>query len=173
MSYGVPWTATKWRQTCNGQAIERKERMKYLGITFDRSLSFKYHSDRTSHKPKHRFTAVKTMTLKRLKQRLLVILWPLESEIDHGTSSRDRKLGRTPLEFDQCASGTISTYTNPHLLVVAERLRTWPECNNVNFFYHTHNHSFNMIAWGELVRIHGCFFLTHVVYQKWSKYHSY
>lgn len=29
--------------TWNVQTIERKFRMKYLGIAFDRSLSFKYH----------------------------------------------------------------------------------------------------------------------------------
>lgn len=36
----------------NGQTFERKDGMEYLEISFDRSLSFKYHSDHILQKTK-------------------------------------------------------------------------------------------------------------------------
>lgn len=59
----------------NEQAIELKDRMKYLGITLNSSLSFKYNIDHILQKAEFGLTAVNTMAAKVLEQRLLVILF--------------------------------------------------------------------------------------------------
>lgn len=52
--------------TWNEQTMYHKDRMKYLGITFYRCLSFKYHTDHILEKAKRGLSAVKTMTAKEL-----------------------------------------------------------------------------------------------------------
>lgn len=61
--------------TLNGQNIERRDRLKYLGVTFDRSLSYMYHVEHMVQKCKRGLAFLKTMAATHLEQRLLFLIY--------------------------------------------------------------------------------------------------
>src|SRR5579871_4984832 len=69
----------------NGQNINRSDRLKYLGITFDQSLSYMFHVEQVQ-KCKRGLAAIKTMAAAKLDQRLLVLLFNqlVLSVVDYG-----------------------------------------------------------------------------------------
>ena len=54
--------------TCMGINIDREQTMKYLGITFDRSLSFAKHVENVIHKAGKGVSAVKVMASAEMTQ---------------------------------------------------------------------------------------------------------
>ncbi|BFZ05508.1 hypothetical protein BsWGS_08547 [Bradybaena similaris] len=60
--------------TCNDTPIERVHCMRYLGISLDRSLSFKHHVERVIEKARRGINAVKVMAGAGFQQRTLFLL---------------------------------------------------------------------------------------------------
>lgn len=60
--------------TWNKQIIERKDSMKYHGITFDGDLSFKYNVDHILQKAKRGLTTVNITAAKGLEQYCRIII---------------------------------------------------------------------------------------------------
>ena len=58
-----------------GEELKREQTLKYLGITFDRSLSGKDHITRTISRARKGLTALKVMARANMSQRILVILY--------------------------------------------------------------------------------------------------
>ena len=69
-----------------GQSLQREHSLKYLGITFDRSLSFNVHVSNTVNRARKGLTAVKTMAAAQMPQKTLLILFKalVLSVIDYG-----------------------------------------------------------------------------------------
>ena len=69
-----------------GQNLQREHSLKYLGITFDRSLSFNVHVSNTVNRARKGLTAVKTMAAAQMPQKTLLILFKalVLSVIDYG-----------------------------------------------------------------------------------------
>jgi len=61
----------------NCEVIERGQELKYLGMTFDRSLSFSRHIDNTISKAKKGIGAVRTMANALMPQRILFLMMQL------------------------------------------------------------------------------------------------
>ena len=72
--------------TMNYEVIERGTELKYLGITFDRSLSFGQHVENTISRAKKGITAVKVMANALMPQRTLFLMMQLVvmSVVDYG-----------------------------------------------------------------------------------------
>ena len=68
------------------EVIERGTELKYLGITFDRTLSFGTHVDNTITKARKGPSAVKVMASAMMPQRILFLMMQLVvlSVIDYG-----------------------------------------------------------------------------------------
>ena len=58
-----------------GKELQREICLKYLGITFDRSLFGNLHISRTIVKARKGLVALKTMVASRMSQKILVILY--------------------------------------------------------------------------------------------------
>ena len=63
------------RISIGGKELRREHTLKYLGITFDRSLSGKDHITRTISRARKGLTALKVMARAKMSQRILVILY--------------------------------------------------------------------------------------------------
>ena len=72
--------------TIDGRNINRESNLKYLGITFDRSLSFKDHVQTVVIRSQKGLNALKTMAAKDIEQRMLFTLYQhlVLSVIDYG-----------------------------------------------------------------------------------------
>lgn len=72
--------------TCNYEVIDRQSELKYLGIVFDRSLSFNKHVDHVVMRAKRGVGAIKTMAAALIPQRVLFLMLQLVvlSVIDYG-----------------------------------------------------------------------------------------
>ena len=72
--------------TINGKVLKREQSLKYLGVTFDRSLSGKDHITRIVKRARKGLTALKTMACNRMPQRILAMLYQtlVLSVIDYG-----------------------------------------------------------------------------------------
>ena len=68
------------------EVIDRQHELKSLGVTFDRTLSFKKHIDNTAVKVKRGINAIKTMASARVEQHVLFLMMQLVvlSVIDFG-----------------------------------------------------------------------------------------
>ena len=60
--------------TFNYEIIDRQDELKYLGITFDRTLSYKKHVNNISLKAKKGISAIKTMASAMIPQRILFLM---------------------------------------------------------------------------------------------------
>ena len=58
-----------------GKELKREQYLRYLGITFDRSLCGKEHISRVIVKARKGLVAIKTMAVARMSQKILVILF--------------------------------------------------------------------------------------------------
>ena len=58
-----------------GKELKREQYLRYLGITFDRSLCGNEHISRVIVKARKGLVAVKTMAMARMSQKILVILF--------------------------------------------------------------------------------------------------
>ena len=58
-----------------GKQLQRENSLKYLGVTFDRSLCGNIHISRTIVKARKGLVALKTMATARMSQKILVILY--------------------------------------------------------------------------------------------------
>ena len=69
-----------------GKDLQREQCLKYLGVTFDRSLSFNIHITNVIKKARKGLTAVKTMAAAQMPQHTLLILYKalVLSVIDYG-----------------------------------------------------------------------------------------
>ena len=72
--------------TFDYEVIERESELKYLGITFDRTLSFKKHVDNVAVRAKKGVSAIKTMASAKVEQHVLFLMLQLVvlSVIDYG-----------------------------------------------------------------------------------------
>ena len=72
--------------TCDYVIIDRKTELKYLGIVFDRSLSFNKHIDHVTVKAKRGICAVRAMAAAQIQQSFLFTMLQLVvlSVIDYG-----------------------------------------------------------------------------------------
>ena len=61
--------------TIEDKQLNREHSLKYLGITFDRSLSGKDHITRVVSRARKGLNAIKTMARAKMCQRILVILF--------------------------------------------------------------------------------------------------
>ncbi|RUS80085.1 hypothetical protein EGW08_012163 [Elysia chlorotica] len=68
------------------EVIERETTLKYLGITFDRTLSFNQHIENVSRKVKKGIGAIKTMASAHIQQNVLFVMFQLLilSVLDYG-----------------------------------------------------------------------------------------
>ena len=69
-----------------GKTLSREHSLKYLGITFDRSLSFNLHITHVINRARKGLVAVKTMAAAKMPQHVLLILYKalVLSVIDYG-----------------------------------------------------------------------------------------
>ena len=69
-----------------GKDLQREQCLKYLGVTFDRSLSFNIHITNVIKKARKGLTAVKTIAVAQMPQHTLLILYKalVLSVIDYG-----------------------------------------------------------------------------------------
>ena len=69
-----------------GKTLSREHSLKYLGITFDRSLSFNLHITHVINRARKGLVAVKTMAAAKMPQHILLILYKalVLSVIDYG-----------------------------------------------------------------------------------------
>merc|ERR1711963_739972 len=69
-----------------GKVLSREHLLKYLGITFDRSLCFNQHISHVVNRARKGLTAVKTMATAQMPQRVLLILFKalVLSVVDYG-----------------------------------------------------------------------------------------
>ena len=69
-----------------GKTLSREHSLKYLGITFDRSLSFNLHVTHTVNRARKGLVAVKTMAAAKMPQHILLVLFKslVLSVIDYG-----------------------------------------------------------------------------------------
>ena len=58
-----------------GKVLTREHSLKYLGITFDRSLSFNHHISHVVNRARKGLTAVKTMAMAQMPEKVLFILF--------------------------------------------------------------------------------------------------
>ena len=58
-----------------GKVLTREHSLKYLGITFDQSLSFNLHISHVVNRARKGLTAVKTMAMAQMPQKVLFILF--------------------------------------------------------------------------------------------------
>ena len=66
--------------------LKREQHLRYLVITFDRSLCGSEHSNRVIGKARRAFVALKTMAGARMSQRILVILFQTLLEVEKDDS---------------------------------------------------------------------------------------
>ena len=59
---------------CSGEVVERDHELRYLGVVFDRSLSFNRHVDSIAQKAKKGVAAIKVMANADTQQKILVLL---------------------------------------------------------------------------------------------------
>ena len=78
--------ATMPTVSIQGKELAREHSLKYLGVTFDRSLSFNIHISNVINRARKGLTAVKTMASAQMPQRVLLILYKalVLSVIDYG-----------------------------------------------------------------------------------------
>ena len=67
--------ATMPTVSIQGKVLTREHSLKYLGITFDRSLSFNLHISHVVNRARKGLTAVKTMAMAQMPQKVLFILF--------------------------------------------------------------------------------------------------
>ena len=69
-----------------GKTLSREHSLKYLGITFDRSLSFNLHVSHIVNRARKGLVAVKTMAAAKMPQHILLVLYKslVLSVIDYG-----------------------------------------------------------------------------------------
>ena len=69
-----------------GEVVERVSKFKYLGITFDRTLSYKDHAYHIVNRCSKGLTAMKVMAGEKMEQQLLVLLYKavVISVLDYG-----------------------------------------------------------------------------------------
>ena len=67
--------ATMPTVSIEGKELQREDTLKYLGITFDRSLCGSEHVSRTIVKARKGLVALKTMAGARMSQRILCVLF--------------------------------------------------------------------------------------------------
>ena len=58
-----------------GKTLSREHSLKYLGITFDRSLSFNLHVTHIVNRARKGLVAVKTMAAAKMPQHILLVLY--------------------------------------------------------------------------------------------------
>ena len=83
--------ATMPTVSIQGKVLFREHLLKYLGITFDRSLCFNQHVSQVVNRARKGLTAVKKMALAQMPQKLLLILFKalVLSVVDYGGSRPD------------------------------------------------------------------------------------
>ena len=74
------------------KALKSEQHLKYLGITFDRSMCGNEHVTRTITKARKGLVALKTKAIVRMSQKILAMLCLLYTS----PSPRDRSLSRMP-----------------------------------------------------------------------------
>ena len=69
-----------------GKELKREQYLKYLGITFDRSMCGSEHITRTIIKARKGLVALKTMAIARMSQKILAMLFQMlvQSVIEYG-----------------------------------------------------------------------------------------
>ena len=98
----------------NGEVIERVSKLRYLGVHFDRMLTFREHVDATTLKCKKGLSALKAMASKGIEQRHLFRLYQsvVLGTIDYGlglttiSSTNLQKLDRVQNEAMRTILGT-------------------------------------------------------------------
>ena len=78
--------ATMPSVSIQGKELSREHLLKYLGITFDRSLCFNQHISHVVNRARKGLTAVKTMATAQMPQKVLLILFKalVLSVVDYG-----------------------------------------------------------------------------------------
>ena len=103
-----------------GKELKREQSLRYLGITFDRSLCGNEHISRVIVKARKGLVALKTVAVARMSQKILVILFQtfIQSVIEYGfglltlSKTLPNTYTHTPRSY---LMGTSLTYTHTQL----------------------------------------------------------
>ena len=112
--------------TLDGAVVERTSHLRYLGIHFDRMLTYRKHVETTAPKCKKGLSVLKAMAAKGIGQRHLFLLYQsvVLSVIDYG-------LGLTTmaqtylLKLDKCRTRQCESYLEPPR---THPFRLWGSC---------------------------------------------